>query len=387
MRDSGDLRMVIDSVEDFAILITDRHGVIELWNRGAERAFGWLAVEAQGQHARLIFTPEDRQHGIPEAEMQAAEQHGRATDERWHLRKDGTRFFASGVLTVLRPAGRTVGFVKIARDLTERRALEEALTAQRDALEIQVRERTSELAQQNTSLAGEVHARRVAEAEIRNLYARLVAIQDLERRRIARDIHDGLGQGLTALKLNLELLRATAPSTGSFSSVLDRTERTRHELDRAVDYLTWGLSPAATVDASFPTLAAQLVEDWSERFSISAAFVGDGDYRLPSDAQEHLYRLIQEALHNVAKHAAAKHVSVAAERHGRQLTVTIRDDGRGFVPEANSGRSLTRGLGLTSMHERAALAGGTMELQSAPRSGTVISVRVPLSDDGTHDGE
>ena len=379
MYDNQHLRMVIDSVDDFAIFTTDTDGIIQLWNTGAQRIFGWSAEEAHGQHGRLIFTPEDQAGGAAEAEMRTALEKGRALDERWHIRKDGTRFYASGVLTVLQPDGQAVGFVKIARDLTGRKRLEDALQQAHDALEIRVRERTLDLAQRNQSLALEVRAREAAEGQIKSLFGRLVTIQEVERRRIARDIHDELGQAMTALKMNLEALEEAAPSTERFAMLLARSQQLARNLDEAIDYLTWELRPASTEQLSLSEALSGLVRSWSERFDIPAEFVADGDHRMSPNVQENLYRLTQEALHNVAKHADATHVAVILERRHGELVLLVEDDGRGFDAAETAGQSMTGGLGLTSMKERAALAGGNLMVETGVGSGTTLYVRLPLA--------
>ncbi len=119
---------ILQSAVDFAIIATDLDGEITIWNEGAARILGWEAAEVEGRSARVIFTPEDCAESVPETEMFEALAGGRADDERWHMRKDGSRFFASGTLTPLRAEdGRTVGFLKILRDRTERRLAEEQL--------------------------------------------------------------------------------------------------------------------------------------------------------------------------------------------------------------------------------------------------------------------
>ena len=121
-------RLIFESVKDFSIFTTDLDGIITTWNQGAENVFGYQESEAIGQPAALIFTPEDRIAGIPEQEMRSAAATGRGTDERWHLKKDGSRFFASGMVTPLRDAtGDLIGFTKVARDVTEHKLAEERL--------------------------------------------------------------------------------------------------------------------------------------------------------------------------------------------------------------------------------------------------------------------
>ena len=119
---------ILESASDYAIITIDPNGRITSWNAGARNLLGWEEAEALGMDGRLLFTPEDRERGAPEAEMAQARQAGRAEDERWHLRRDGSRFWGSGLMTPLRDSP-TPGFLKIMRDRTERRQAEAALAA------------------------------------------------------------------------------------------------------------------------------------------------------------------------------------------------------------------------------------------------------------------
>ena len=118
----GRLRLLLDSAVDYAIVATDLDGLVTVWNEGARRTLGWTEAEMLGRSVAAFFTPEDRQAGVPQAEMQAALRDGYGTDERWHQRKDGSRFWASGEVTPLQDeAGAAQGFVKVLRDRTEQR--------------------------------------------------------------------------------------------------------------------------------------------------------------------------------------------------------------------------------------------------------------------------
>lgn len=122
------LQIILDSISDHALITSDTKGIITGWNPGAEQIFGWTPEEALGQPTALIFLPEDRLTGAHEAEMQTARQQGKAADERYHLRKDGSRLYVSGVLSPLYDIdGQLLGYVKVARDLSERQQMEEAL--------------------------------------------------------------------------------------------------------------------------------------------------------------------------------------------------------------------------------------------------------------------
>jgi two-component system CheB/CheR fusion protein len=123
------MRLVAESTHDFAIIILDAHGKISDWNTGAELIFGYAKAEVIGAYYDVIFTPEDRSAGVPETELRAARAHGRGEDERWHLRKDGSRFFCSGEVTLLE--GESLqGYVKIARDMTGHKRLHEEQSQQ-----------------------------------------------------------------------------------------------------------------------------------------------------------------------------------------------------------------------------------------------------------------
>ena len=120
------LRVTMESALDYAIITTNKDGIVEGWNTGAERIFGYSETEMKGKSGDIIFTNEDRQNQAPEKEMKTAREKGRAEDERWHVRKDGSRFFASGVMRPIYDSQLT-GYVKIARDMTEQQKSQEQL--------------------------------------------------------------------------------------------------------------------------------------------------------------------------------------------------------------------------------------------------------------------
>ncbi len=124
------LRLMVEGARDHAMLMLDTNGCILRWNTGAERIMGWREDEVIGQQSALIFTPEDRAAGVPEQEMSRSRAEGRAEDVRWHLKKDGSLFFADGVMTSLRDEiGNVRGFAKVLRDATERKRGQDALQA------------------------------------------------------------------------------------------------------------------------------------------------------------------------------------------------------------------------------------------------------------------
>ncbi len=154
------LRLVVDHTEGYAIFMLDTEGRVVTWNRGAKKVFGYAEAEIKGEPSSVLFTPEDREAGIPERELSEAARDGSAPDDRWHLRRDGARFWVDGVTSALRSSeGTLYGFSKIGRDDTERRAAEEArerlleqLSGFNETLEQRVAARTTELESVNTQL-------------------------------------------------------------------------------------------------------------------------------------------------------------------------------------------------------------------------------------------
>jgi signal transduction histidine kinase len=213
------------------------------------------------------------------------------------------------------------------------------------------------------------------------LFQRLVAAQEQERRRIARDIHDQVGQQITALRMNIEALRGKAGGDAALLEQAERTQRLAEELDQTIDSLTWALTPAALDYLGLPAALVHLINGWSERFGIKAEYdtFGLEGLRFQPDLESNLYRLAQEALHNVYKHAQASRVSVVLEKRNDRLVLVIEDDGVGFSVISHKGLE-AGSMGLVSMRERAMLVGGDLTIDSTPGHGTTLIVRVPLGD-------
>ena len=369
------LRMIVESVDDYGIFTLDLEGRVNSWNPGAEKIFGFKEADIIGQPAEILFTPEDRANGVPEKEMQEALAHGRAEDERWHVRQDGARFYASGVMTRLRD-GAKGGFVKVLRDLTDRKKIEEELHQAYTQMETRVAERTRELRK-------EVIDRSLGEEKIQELLRRIVGTQELERQRISRDLHDLLGQQMTALKLSLESLLERVGKQQELRKPLMQMQQIAQQLDSEVDFLAWELRPAMLGEIGLAAALEDFVQEWSKHFGIAADFHAAGftGVRLSRQVETNLYRIMQEALNNIYKHAAASRVDVILERREKHAVLIIEDNGQGFDPQPHE-KKTGKGLGLLSMHERASLVKGTLEIESSPGKGTTIFVRVPLEGGG-----
>jgi two-component system, chemotaxis family, CheB/CheR fusion protein len=362
------LQLLIDSAVDYAIFTMTFDGMVDSWNAGAERIFGYRAHEIIGKNFEILFTPEDRAAGMPAAEARQAAVNGRADDERWHVRKDGSRLFCSGVTTRL-GGDIPIGLAKIARDLTAQREAASAIDTANAALEERVQQRTSELAAEVT-----LHA--AAEQHVTRLLRKLVSSQEEQRARIARDLHDHLGQQLTALRLTLERHREScaAPADGGIERALEQTK----SIDGELDFLAWELRPAVLDDLGLAVALPTYAAEWAEHHGVAVECRTSGYARghLSPEAEITFYRITQEALNNILKHAHATRVNVILEARESAVRLAIEDNGAGF--DVDEAKSSELGLGLANMRERAALIGATLEIESGPQQGTTIFVSCPI---------
>ncbi|PYS87963.1 MAG: hypothetical protein DMF62_10970, partial [Acidobacteria bacterium] len=375
------MRLLTESFTDYAIFSTDVEGLIESWNPGAKTIFGYEEDEIIGKSSEILFIPEDVAKNAPIKERRKARDNGRSSDERWHVRKDGSRFFASGVMVPLYVAGILRGYAKIASDLTERKRNAEALQRAHDEMEFRVLERTRELGEANAALIAEINERKAAEEQKIDLLKRLVTTQEDERRRIARDIHDQLGQRLTALRLKIASLRELVGKDKELEARTTRLQEIAELLDSEVSFLAWQLRPSAIEEFGLVDAIRAFVHEWSRHYGIEAEFqsAGMARFQLDKDADTHLYRIAQEALNNIVKHANASKVNVIVERTGDDVILIVEDNGVGFDRDAlKPGRKSGNGLGLTGMGERASLINGDTEIESTPGRGTTVFVRVPI---------
>ena len=221
-------------------------------------------------------------------------------------------------------------------------------------------------------------ARKQAEAERARseLLTRLVFAQEDERRRIGREMHDQFGEQLTALARKIRMLKDACGDRDDWRVHIESLELIAQQLDRDVDHLVWELRPTALDDLGLRAALANYVQSWSTRVGISATLHTSGlmDDRLPSEAETALYRIAQEALTNVAKHARAENVGVILERRADHVLLIVEDDGVGFDP--GTAESPGQGFGLVGMQERAGLIGATLEIESSAGRGTTVFVRM-----------
>jgi PAS domain S-box-containing protein len=217
---------------------------------------------------------------------------------------------------------------------------------------------------------------RKAEALARQeLRRRLIAAQEDERRRIALEMHDQFGQQLSHLVLKLAELRRDVGRRATLVADLESLEGIATQLDLDLEHIVGRLRPTALDDLGLVPALIEYLREWSTIFHVPAELHTSGTDadRLRSELETALYRIAQEALNNVAKHATAKHVSVLLDRRGDRVSIIVEDDGVGFDPEQPSSR-----FGVAGMRERARLLGGTLDIESRVGRGTTVVSRIPL---------
>jgi signal transduction histidine kinase len=210
---------------------------------------------------------------------------------------------------------------------------------------------------------------RVARDSVR----RVVEAQELERTRLARELHDETGQALTSILLGLKSIRAAASEEEAAAAEEGVRELVVQAL-QDVRALAIELRPSALDDFGLVAALERLAHTFSERSGVAASVEEHLDGRLPPDVETTLYRFVQEALTNVVKHAQAEHVSILLTRRDGGVSAVIEDDGQGFVPE----HVRADALGLVGMRERLALLRGTLAIESQPGAGTTLVAFLPV---------
>lgn len=339
-RDKYFLASIVETSND-SIITIDLDFEITSWNKAAEALYGYPASEAIGKKLTTLTLPKDFNKLLEKIErIKASKEIEVFESER--VGKDKAHMILEVVVSPVNDEdGNIIGMSTIARDLTVRRLAEKAM-------------------------------------HDKDVLHRLIIAQEDERSRISRDLHDELGQQLTALRFALERAKGVCTdeiTSASIASIIEIAET----IDSSLDFLAWELRPALLDGVGLAAAIENYLTQWSHHAGVAIELrTSDlGKSRLTPSVETNLYRILQESLNNVHKHARAKCVNVILERRDDLIVLIISDDGSGFSLRSKKKRS--QGLGLTGMRERAALIGGTLELESAPNAGTTVHVKLPVA--------
>lgn len=244
-----------------------------------------------------------------------------------------------------------------------------------------VRSPTAELVQANATLTEEVRRRQLAESVRTGLLRRLTTAQEDERSRIARELHDQMGQYLAALGVGLRVIAGSVPPGSAVAEQLARLREMTEVVGREAHRLAVELRPAILDDVGLEAAARNYLDEWSDRAGVETDFCCDiRRERLARAVETTVYRILQEALTNVLKHAEAKRVGVVLRQDGGELHLIVEDDGRGFDSDRATERADGR-LGLLGMAERVSQLAGRLAIDSEPGRGTTVVVRIPVAMD------
>lgn len=354
-------RLLVDSVKDYAIFLLDPSGIVSTWNQGAERIKGYRASEIIGQHFSRFYPPEAIESRWPDRELEIAGKEGRYTDEGPRVRKDGSTFWAHVVITALRGKdGELRGFSKVTRDLTERRELEERTRA----LNKELRTRITQLVESQRQIE-------LRTLELQKLSGQLMTVQDDERRRLSRSLHDELGQELAAIKM---ILDAQNIAQGKLTPAIEMTDRAIAKV-RNISYL---LHPPLLDESGLLPALHWYFEGVQKRAELRISF----NYkpavfpRLSRDLETAIFRVIQEALTNAYRHSGTQDAKIDIEQGPDRVMVRVRDFGKGIGPSA-----FTTGVGISGMKERIKQLNGELRVLRA-EPGTLVEATLPLFDAG-----
>ncbi|WP_370469647.1 PAS domain S-box protein [Caballeronia sp. SBC2] len=347
-------RLLVDAVQDYAIFMLDPDGRVASWNRGAQSIKGYAAREIIGQHFSVFYTQEDIAAAKPRTELALAASEGRIEDEGWRVRKDGSRFWANVTITAIRaPDGALRGFAKVTRDMTDRLRLLELQHASALSLHVQ-------------------------------------SAREEERTRIARELHDDLGQQLVALKMDIALLDQAATEDGKTARhTIAQTIALQVQIDSIIASarrIAGGLRPPMLDDLGLAAALEWLAAEFRNRYGLAVTVLNKADQlALSPTAATAIFRMVQEALTNVTRHSEATRVSVEMHVMQDEFRLHIEDNGKGTTLDRNRNKD---NFGLLGMQERVRQLHGRVTFDSAPGDGFRIDIclaanAVKANHDGT----
>jgi PAS domain S-box-containing protein len=339
------------------VMVTGGDGRVVAFNRACQIVSGYTRGEMAGKiiwDSPLI--PKDEVEGVRSVYRRLASGRASIQHENHWVGKDGVRRLISWNSAAMpHAAGHPRHMVRIGTDITERREIEIALQASETAL-------------------------RASQTQLQGLAAGLLAAQEEERARVARELHDDISQKLATLNLEAESVLRKEPGTdGNLRSEMTRLFHRLRGILRDVEQTAYRLHPSSLDHLGLSVALKAYCADFGKQNSIDMRCTERNLPRaIPPRLGLTVYRVVQEALRNVAKHSGTRRAAVSVAGKNGAILLSIQDSGRGFDPS----RSKKHGLGLISMEERVRQAGGTFTMKSTPGKGVRIEVRIPIPQRG-----
>jgi signal transduction histidine kinase len=298
-----------------------------------------------------------------------AEREARDASGNWHLVR-GRPYWALD--------NKIDGAVILAMDIDALKRVERDLRQAKALLESRVEERTSELSSANRALRAEIEERQRLDEIRQNLLRQLLTAQEDERARLSRELHDNIGQYLSGMKLALSSLASVCQS-GSHKTVFNDLLSNMTTVTRELRNLVFDLRPASLDDLGICQSLKTYAETWAQRANARIVFTCESMQagRLTSAIEITIYRIVQELLHNVFKHAQAAEVQVLLEGHADFIIAKVSDNGIGFDEAAANAKGGVH-FGLMGTRERLRLVCGSLTIESSPNKGATVTARIPL---------
>jgi signal transduction histidine kinase len=362
-----------------------------LWGGNIFQVFGLQNAKAPQTYAELeaLIHPEDRKHARAQL-AKARRSPGEFNFEFRVLWPNGTVHWVEAQGQVLTEReGKQIHFLGILMDETDRKELELIFMRTQVELEKRVNARTTELATMMEALKMEAREREQVEKAREELFRMLVTAEEDERRRISRELHDHLGQYLTALGLELNALKETFPEEKETHEKINRLQSLTRNVGLEVHRIAMALRPTSLDDFGLHRTLLNCLQDFGESTGVAVDhhISGLDGVTVPDQMQTTLYRFLQEALNNVLKHSSATRVSFILDVKPDVVLGIVEDNGKGFSMEKHFNYShLQRRLGLRGMKERITLLGGDFQIESSPGHGTTVFVRIPMASSGNPEG-
>jgi PAS domain S-box-containing protein len=372
-----------------AIIVLDMAGCIRYWNHGAEELYGWSRAEAMGQISHHLL---QTKFPVPMKQLKAE----LLRTDRWigelvHLKRDGQPTTVLARKTLDRDSeGKPVAVLENLTDITGRKLAEEAehrlevLTASNQKLEQEIvrRQAVEKSLKQNEQYQSELLDQSgQMQEQLRQLSRQILLAQEDERKRISRELHDVIAQTLTGINIRLAALKKeAATNTRHFDRDIARTQKLVEKSVNIVHEFARELRPAVLDDLGLIPALHSFVKLFSKRTHLHVHLTAfAGVEALDINKRTILYRVAQEALTNVSRHAKASRVDINIQKLAHGVGMKIHDNGKSFSVEQRSQAKGRKRLGLLGMKERIEMVGGTFCVESAPGEGTTIQVEIPFA--------